>query len=130
MAVPVDVRLRAAERSEITRGAKEVVDGAGRSRRPTRTSSCPSTTTSTRRPWSSTPRARAARPRPIELTYGNWLWSALGSAVALGLDPEERWLCTLPLAHVGGLSIVIRSAIYATTAIVHERFDADRPSTC
>jgi len=46
--------------------------------------------------------------------------------VALGLDPEERWLCTLPLAHVGGLSIVIRSAIYATTAIDHERFDADR----
>src|SRR3954470_5390152 len=39
--------------------------------------------------------------RAIELTYGNWLWSALGSAVALGLDPEERWLSALPLAHVG-----------------------------
>ena len=45
--------------------------------------------------------------------------------MALGLDPEERWLCTLPLSHVGGLSIVIRCAIYATTAIVHSRFDAD-----
>ncbi|HSS58018.1 MAG TPA: AMP-binding protein, partial [Solirubrobacteraceae bacterium] len=31
-----------------------------------------------------------------------------------------------PLSHVGGLSIVMRSAIYATTAIVHERFDTDR----
>ncbi len=60
------------------------------------------------------------------LTYGNWLWSALGSAVALGLDPAERWLCTLPLSHVGGLSILLRSAIYATTAVLHERFDADR----
>ena len=62
-------------------------------------------------------------PRPIELTYGNFLWSALGSSVALGVDPQERWLCAMPLSHVGGLSILIRSAIYATTAVVHERFD-------
>jgi O-succinylbenzoic acid--CoA ligase len=66
-----------------------------------------------------------SEPKPIELTYGNFLWSALGSAVALGLDPRERWLCALPLAHVGGLSILLRSAIYATTAVVHERFDTD-----
>jgi O-succinylbenzoic acid--CoA ligase len=65
-------------------------------------------------------------PKPIRLTYGNWLWSALGSAVALGVDPGERWLCTLPLSHVGGLSILLRSAIYGTTAIVHERFETDR----
>jgi O-succinylbenzoic acid--CoA ligase len=65
-------------------------------------------------------------PKPIRLTYGNWLWSALGSAVALGVDPDERWLCALPLSHVGGLSILLRSAIYGTTAIVHERFETDR----
>lgn len=64
-------------------------------------------------------------PKPVALTYGNWLWSALGSATALGLDPDERWLCTLPLSHVGGLSIVLRSAIYATTAVVHDGFDAE-----
>jgi O-succinylbenzoic acid--CoA ligase len=65
-------------------------------------------------------------PRPMELTYGNLLWSALGSAVALGLDPRERWLCALPVSHVGGLSILVRSSIYATSAVVHERFEADR----
>ncbi len=65
-------------------------------------------------------------PRPVELTYGNFLWSALGSAVLLGVDPNERWLCALPLSHVGGLSILVRSAIYATTAHIHERFDTDR----
>jgi O-succinylbenzoic acid--CoA ligase len=65
-------------------------------------------------------------PKPIRLTHGNWLWSALGSAVALGVDPAERWLCTLPLSHVGGLSILLRSAIYGTTAVVHERFDTER----
>jgi O-succinylbenzoic acid--CoA ligase len=62
-------------------------------------------------------------PKPVELTYGNWQASALGSAVALGLDPAERWLCPMPLTHVGGLSILIRSVIYATTAVLHERFD-------
>ncbi|MGA8365285.1 MAG: AMP-binding protein, partial [Solirubrobacteraceae bacterium] len=66
-----------------------------------------------------------SKPRPIELSYGNFLWSALGSAVALDRDPRERWLCALPVSHVGGLSILIRSAIYATTAVVHERFDTD-----
>ena len=71
-----------------------------------------------------------AAPRPVELTYGNFLWSALGSAVALGLDPAERWLCTLPVSHVGGLSILVRSCIYATTAVVHERFDTDRVLRC
>ena len=59
----------------------------------------------------------------VPLTYGNCVWSAIGSAVALGFDPGERWLCTLPLVHVGGLSIVLRSAIYGTTAVVHERFE-------
>jgi o-succinylbenzoate---CoA ligase len=68
----------------------------------------------------------SSAPKPIELTYGNLLWSALGSAVSLGLDKDERWLCALPLSHVGGLSILVRSAIYGTTAVVHERFETDR----
>ncbi len=66
-----------------------------------------------------------ASPQPVELTHGNFLASALGSAVALGLDPAERWLCPMPLTHVGGLSIPIRSAIYATTVVLHGRFDTE-----
>jgi O-succinylbenzoic acid--CoA ligase len=57
-------------------------------------------------------------PRPVELTYGNILASALGTAVALGLRTDERWLCPLPLSHVGGLMVLLRSAIYATTAVL------------
>jgi O-succinylbenzoic acid--CoA ligase len=67
-----------------------------------------------------------SEPKPVELTYENFHASALGSAIALGLDQAERWLCPMPLTHVGGLSIPIRSAIYATTAVLHERFDTDR----
>jgi O-succinylbenzoic acid--CoA ligase len=57
-------------------------------------------------------------PRPAALTHANIEANALGSAVALGLDPAERWLCPLPLSHVGGLMVLLRSAIYATTAVL------------
>lgn len=65
-------------------------------------------------------------PRAVGLTYGNHLWSAVGSAFNLGVDPGDRWLCCLPLNHVGGLSIVMRSVIYGTGAVVHPGFDAER----
>ena len=64
-----------------------------------------------------------ANPKPVALSVGNWLWNALGSALALGVDPHDRWLCTLPLSHVGGLAILLRSAIYGTTVVLHERFE-------
>ncbi|HEX8206052.1 MAG TPA: AMP-binding protein [Solirubrobacteraceae bacterium] len=66
-----------------------------------------------------------AQPKDVELTYGNWLWSALGSAVALGHPPSERWLCALPLTHVGGLSILLRSVIAGTTVLLHDRWDTE-----
>jgi o-succinylbenzoate---CoA ligase len=65
-------------------------------------------------------------PRPVGLTYGNHLWSAVGSAFNLGVEPTDRWLCCLPLFHVSGLSIVMRSVIYGTTAVVHDGFDPRR----
>jgi o-succinylbenzoate---CoA ligase len=64
-------------------------------------------------------------PRPVVLSYGNWLASAEGSAGALGRVLDEGWLCPLPLVHVGGLSVLIRSVIYGTTAILHDRFDTE-----
>jgi O-succinylbenzoic acid--CoA ligase len=53
----------------------------------------------------------------------------VGSAFNLGVEPTDRWLCCLPLHHVGGLSIVMRSVIYGTTAVVHDGFDPDRIAT-
>jgi O-succinylbenzoic acid--CoA ligase len=68
----------------------------------------------------------SGRARSIGLTYGNHLWSAVGSAFNLGVDPSDRWLCCLPLYHVAGLEIVMRSVIYGTGAVVHEGFDVAR----
>ena len=64
------------------------------------------------------------RPKGAMLTVGNFWWSAVGSALNLGMIPRDRWLACLPLFHVGGLSILVRSAIYGITAVVHDGFDA------
>jgi O-succinylbenzoic acid--CoA ligase len=66
------------------------------------------------------------RPKPVELTYANHAASAAASAAKLGVEPDDRWLGVLPIFHVGGLAILIRSAIYATEAIVHDGFDVER----
>jgi O-succinylbenzoic acid--CoA ligase len=68
----------------------------------------------------------SGQPKGVLLTYGNHFWSAVGSALNLGVRGDDRWLACLPFCHVGGLSILLRSAIYGTTAVVHRRFDPEQ----
>jgi O-succinylbenzoic acid--CoA ligase len=64
-------------------------------------------------------------PKPVRLTYGNVAASAVASAFRLGVLPDDRWLCPLSLYHMGGLSVVLRSALYGTTAVLTREFDAE-----
>jgi o-succinylbenzoate---CoA ligase len=66
------------------------------------------------------------RPKPVALSYGNFLWNAVGSGFNIGVLPEDRWLCCVPLSHIAGLGIVMRSVIYGTAAVIHDGFDVDR----
>ncbi len=136
VAVPVDLRLSAPERERLASGCAVRIDeplpsAAGEALLaavspaatspagpPTHDLDAPALTIHTS--------GSTAAPKPVELTYGNLLWSALGSAVSIGLDPQERWLCAMPLSHIGGLSILVRSAVYGTCAVVHERFETER----
>lgn len=63
------------------------------------------------------------QPKGALLTLGNHWWSAIGSALNLGLHADDRWLAVLPLFHVGGLSILLRSVLYGIPVVLHERFD-------
>ncbi len=122
-AVPVDLRLRAPERALRTEDVKLVLDEPllGDPLAPDDPTPFDGRRIATLMFTSGT----TAAPKPVALSLDNWLWNALGSALALGLDPDERWLCPMPLAHVGGLSIQLRSAVYGTTVVLHERFDTD-----
>ena len=63
-------------------------------------------------------------PKPVPLTAGNVYSSAVASAFRLGVDPGDRWLVSLSLHHMGGLAPVYRSALYGTTLVLREGFDA------
>jgi o-succinylbenzoate---CoA ligase len=124
-AVPVDPRLAVRERDAILRDAEQAV-----------TRPLQGETGVFQLPGPPDGRATAlivhtsgttGRPRPVEIKYGNVRANARGLAQAMGLGDDERWLCPLPLSHVGGLMVVLRSALMATTAVVGpvERLSGD-----
>jgi len=64
-------------------------------------------------------------PKGALLSHGNLFWSAIGSAMHLGVMPEDRWLVCMPMFHVGGLSILLRCALYGSAAVLQRSFDPD-----
>jgi O-succinylbenzoic acid--CoA ligase len=58
------------------------------------------------------------RGRLAVLSRRAFLASALASAQHLGCLPEDRWLVSLPLGHIGGLSILTRSLAGRFTAVL------------
>ncbi|MCU0495187.1 MAG: o-succinylbenzoate--CoA ligase [Chloroflexaceae bacterium] len=65
----------------------------------------------------------SGNPKGVQLTYGNFFAGAMSSAYRIGVLPHDRWLCVLPLYHVGGLSIVLRSCLYGTAVDLWTHFD-------
>ncbi|MCL1694097.1 MAG: AMP-binding protein, partial [Actinomycetia bacterium] len=66
----------------------------------------------------------AGHPRGVVLTPGNITAAVEASRRRLGNDSRDRWLLTLPLFHVGGLSVVWRSLTAGGSIELHEGFDA------
>ncbi len=67
-------------------------------------------------------------PKGVVLTHAAVQASARVSNRALGVTATDHWLACLPLAHIGGLSVVTRSLVTGTRLTVIERFDADEVS--
>lgn len=63
-------------------------------------------------------------PKGALLTFGNFWWNITGSALNLGVGRDDDWLACMPLFHVGGLSILLRSIVYGMGVTLHESFDA------
>src|SRR5574342_255179 len=62
-------------------------------------------------------------PKGVMQTYGNHWWSATASALNLGLHEQDKWLCTVPIFHISGYSILMRSQIYGMPVVLHNTFD-------
>lgn len=58
------------------------------------------------------------RPRGVVLSRRAFVAAARASAANLGWREDDRWLLPLPLAHVGGLSIVTRCLLARRTVVL------------
>ncbi|UXR79076.1 MULTISPECIES: o-succinylbenzoate--CoA ligase [unclassified Staphylococcus] len=61
--------------------------------------------------------------KAVPQTFLNHKASAKRCWSDLGFNKETRWLTVLPIYHISGLSIVIRSVLYGFTVYLMDRFD-------
>lgn len=64
-------------------------------------------------------------PKGVRQTAENHFSSAVSSALNIGISPEDIWLCAMPLFHISGFSILMRSLIYGMGVQLHPKFDAE-----
>lgn len=57
-------------------------------------------------------------PKCAELTYQNVFYNALASKLRLRITENDSWLLSLPLYHIGGFSIIVRSVICGIPVII------------
>ena len=69
-------------------------------------------------------------PKGVVLTHDAVAASARATSRRLGVKPgQDQWLCCLPLAHVGGLSVVLRALTTGTALEVLPAFDLEAVRT-
>ena len=125
-AMPIDLRLAGRERAELLRGVEVLVSeppaehGGGA---PFALADPGADEPALIVHTSGTTRT----PRAVELTFGHLAAHVRAAGAVLGSDPDERWLVPMPLSHVGGLMVLVRSAAAAGTVVLEPPpFDADR----
>jgi O-succinylbenzoic acid--CoA ligase len=68
----------------------------------------------------------SGQPKGVVLTHDALLASARATSDRLGIDPDRHaWLACIPLAHIGGISVVTRALLTKTPLTVLPGFEAD-----
>lgn len=68
----------------------------------------------------------SGRPKAVELSWGNLIGAAQASNACLNTYAEGLWQAALPLFHVGGFEIVVRSLLNASPFLLYRKFEAER----
>lgn len=66
------------------------------------------------------------RAKAVSLTWGNICLAAEASNAVLNRHGEGLWQAVLPLYHIGGLQVVVRSVLNCCPFVLYSRFDAKR----
>ncbi|MFJ7645906.1 o-succinylbenzoate--CoA ligase [Lysinibacillus sp. NPDC097279] len=64
-------------------------------------------------------------PKGVRQTVGNHQASATASVLNIGLQADDVWLCAVPLFHISGFSILVRSLLYGNKVQLYEHFNVD-----
>ena len=64
------------------------------------------------------------KPKGVMQTFNNHFFSAMGSALNLGLTADDAWLTAVPIFHISGFSILMRGLIYGMRVVLLPKFDA------
>lgn len=59
----------------------------------------------------------------VRQTFENHISSALAAQLALDITEQDCWLCVLPLYHISGLSILMRSLVTGCSVYLLEQFN-------
>jgi o-succinylbenzoate---CoA ligase len=62
-------------------------------------------------------------PKGVELSAAALLHSARASLARIGARPGDRWLCCLPVSHVAGIQVLVRSLAGGTEPVLADRAD-------
>lgn len=64
-------------------------------------------------------------PKGVRQTVGNHQASATASVLNIGLAEDDVWLCAVPIFHISGFSILVRSLLYGNHVKLYRQFDQD-----
>ena len=64
-------------------------------------------------------------PKGVELSASALLHSARASLARVDARPGQRWLCCLPVTHIAGVQVLVRSLVSGTEPVLATRADAE-----
>jgi O-succinylbenzoic acid--CoA ligase len=65
----------------------------------------------------------AGVPKLVQFERGAIDAAVAASTLALEATPRDRWICCLPLAHVGGMLVLLRGVLLGAPVVIHPAFD-------
>lgn len=66
-----------------------------------------------------------SHPKGVRQTVGNHVASATASLYNTGLVEDEAWICTVPIFHISGFSMLCKCILHGTRLDLYEKFDVE-----
>lgn len=65
-------------------------------------------------------------PKGVRQTLQNHKASAINSILNIGMTPKDVWLCMVPIFHISGFSMLMKSLLYGNEVKLYEKFDVEK----